>query len=354
MAAVDNQVKSEWSTKYYATAETLKSVLAEYGVAVIPNVLDAKECAHMENGMWNYLETVSREWKTPMKRSDSKTWTQMTELFPLHSMLLKQFGIGHTQMSWDLRQNPKVIKPFSTLWSVESSDLLCSFDGASFLMPPEVTGKGWSQGSFWWHTDQSYTRNQFECVQSWVTAFDVKEGDATLAVLEKSHKYHGEFAKQFDIRDTSDWFKLTTDEHLQWYQKKGCSPVHIHCPAGSMVFWDSRTIHCGTNAVKGRVLNRRAFRCIAYICMTRRQDCTEANLKKRIEAFNNMRTTNHWPHKPKLNPTTPRLYDKTLQKMTPLPKPKLTALGYRLVGFHTVPLDAKKSMEEKNEARVSG
>ena len=54
---------------------------------------------------------------------------------------------------------------------------------------PEETNRGWHR-STWYHTDQSYLRPDFECVQDWVTAYDVDEGDATLAFMEKSNIYH--------------------------------------------------------------------------------------------------------------------------------------------------------------------
>jgi hypothetical protein len=328
------------SRKYWTTIDKLKATLEQYGVAILPSVLDAKECAAMIDGMWNYLEHVSARLKpSPISRNDPTTWKQMQHLYPLHWMLLKQFGIGHTQMSWNLRQNPKVMAPFAKLWSVEQKDLLTSFDGASFHMPPEVTGAGWNRnGHSWWHTDQNYKRNGFECVQSWVTAVDTSEGDATLAVLEGSHKYHAEFNQQFGVTERKDfkpidWYKLSNDEEVQWYQiTKNCRPVYIRCPAGSMVFWDSRTIHYGREAVKGRTTTDH-IRCIAYLCMTPRSLCSESMLTKRMKAFEDLRTTSHWPHKMKLNPTKPRTYGKPLQEIVPIVAPTLSAVGRRLVGY---------------------
>ena len=106
-------------------------------------------------------------------------------------------------------------------------------------MPQERTGCGWYRDNNWLHTDQSYQRNGFECLQSWVTSFDVNKGDATLTFLEGSNRYHGDFAKRFGS-NPGDWNKLANNDEVNFYiQEKGC----IRCPAGSMVFWDSRTIH---------------------------------------------------------------------------------------------------------------
>jgi hypothetical protein len=91
---------------------------------------------------------------------------------------------------------------FAALWGCSAHDLLVSFDAASFHFPPEVPGVGWEDPvSHDLHTDQSFTRNDFECIQAWVTANHVDTGDATLALLEGSHLYHGDFAAHFGITD---------------------------------------------------------------------------------------------------------------------------------------------------------
>jgi hypothetical protein len=50
--------------KYRATKETLKTTLGEFGVAIIPDILTEAECVEMVNGMWNYLEHITKEWET--------------------------------------------------------------------------------------------------------------------------------------------------------------------------------------------------------------------------------------------------------------------------------------------------
>jgi ectoine hydroxylase-related dioxygenase (phytanoyl-CoA dioxygenase family) len=322
------------------TPEKLRATLEQYGVAIIHGVIDSKECQHMLNGMWDYLEHASQKWKKPIQRTDKSTWGEMRNLWPIHTMLIKQFGIGQTQMNWDLRQNPKVADIFAQLWNVKTQDLLTSFDGASFHMPPETVGRGFQNvKNSWWHTDQSLRRNDFECVQSWITALETGEGDATLAVLEGSHKLHAAFAQEFqkDQKDkkwpSDNWHKLTQDQ-LAWYQAR-CQARYITCPAGAMVFWDSRSIHYARQHMKGRAAADR-LRCIAYMCMAPRKLATPAILKKRIAAFENGRTTSHWPHRFfKLNPTQPRTYGKSVLEIPDLPLPQLTSLGRRLVGYDT-------------------
>src|SRR5438045_4783146 len=128
--------------KYVTTKEKLKETLETYGVAIIPGVLTDSECEEMKKNMWDYLENLTQHFEVPIKRDDETTWGQYSQLYLLHSMLLQRFGIGHSKLLWDLRQNEKIIDVFATLWNTNAEDLLVSFDGASFHFPPEKTGKG--------------------------------------------------------------------------------------------------------------------------------------------------------------------------------------------------------------------
>jgi len=316
--------------KYITDIDSMKNTIERYGVAIIPNVLNDDEIKQMNDGMWDYLEYVSQKFDKPILRANRKSWINYLKMFPKHSMLLQQFGVGHTQYIWDLRQNENIVEIFSRLWDVPKEDLLVSFDGASFHFPPEDTNRGWYRQT-WYHTDQSYLRPEFECVQSWITGLDVEEGDATLAFMEGSNKYHDEFRQKFGITDRSDWFRLEESEQKAFYDEKGCIDKKIHCPAGSMVFWDSRTIHCGTEPMKTR--KNKNLRNVAYICMTPRNRASESMLNKKRKAFKDLRMTSHWPHKPKLFPKNPRTYGNPLPNITEVKEPKLTDLGYRLAGF---------------------
>jgi ectoine hydroxylase-related dioxygenase (phytanoyl-CoA dioxygenase family) len=316
--------------KYITTPEKLRETLDQYGVAIIPSVLDKEECLEMQNGMWNTLEHWTQNWEQPIKCDNAVSWRDIRNLFPLHSMLIHHHGLAYAQFIWNLRQNKKCIEPFANLWGCAPEDLLVSFDGASFHMPPEITNIGWHRKT-WYHCDQSYTRNGFECVQSWVTGFDVNEGDATLAFYEQSHKYQAQFAQHFNISEKNNWYRLESPEQIKFYTDYGCLERHIKCPRGSMVFWDSRTIHCGVEAQKGRP--RHNFRCVVYLCYMPRQLCTQAELKKKQKAFEDMRMTSHWPCKVKLFPKTPRTYGAELKEVVAIDKPVLNELGLKLAGF---------------------
>ena len=155
----------------------------------------------------------------------------------------------------------------------------------SFHIPPEITGFGWANKTdkLWLHTDQSYLRNDFECVQGWINAYDTNEGDATLVVLEGSHKYHSDFAKEFEETSPDDWF-LLNQEQIKWYiDGKKCVKKMIKCPAGSLVLWDSRTIHCAKEPDTKRYQPN--YRCVVYLCYTPRSFASIGMLNTKINAW---------------------------------------------------------------------
>ena len=153
-------------------------------------------------------------------------------------------------------------------------------------------------------------------------------------VYEGSHKFHREFNEHFQINNRDDWYKLRTDEEEQFFVDMGCVARKIICPPGSLVLWDSRTIHCGSNPNKGR--HRHNIRQVIYVCCTPKDLINSSDLSKKTQYFHNLRTTNHWPHKPKSFPIFPRVYGKNdiLPLIVPIDPPVLTDLGLSLAGLN--------------------
>ena len=123
-------------SKYFTTLENLKQTLDTYGVAIIPAVLNNEECDNMVSGIWDFFEHITQKWPTPINRANEKTWTEFYKLYPIHSMLVQYWNVGHAQVSWDIRQNPKVVEVFAKLYNCSIEEMLVSFDGLSFNLPP--------------------------------------------------------------------------------------------------------------------------------------------------------------------------------------------------------------------------
>jgi hypothetical protein len=61
--------------------------------------------------------------------------------------------------------------------------------------------------------------------------------------------------------------------------------------------------------------------------------CSKPNLKKKQKAFNELRTTTHYPCNIKLFPKQPHSYGGEMPIITPIEKPILCNLGKSLAGF---------------------
>ena len=49
------QITYEYN-KYITTIDNLTTTLNNFGVAIIPNILNKTECNNMKDEMWNYLK----------------------------------------------------------------------------------------------------------------------------------------------------------------------------------------------------------------------------------------------------------------------------------------------------------
>jgi hypothetical protein len=317
---------------YNCTTKNLTQTLNTYGVAVIPNILNNKECEENIKSLWKELNILTSNMDFPLKMNDKNTWKTLYELYPLHSMLIQHFGIGHLQTSWNIRQNKKISKIFSQIHKSKQDELLVSFDGLSLHLPPEDTKKGWYRGTQWFHTDQSSEHNEL-CIQGMITLYDVNDNDATLAILEGSHKYHKSFFQSKNDIVKEDWYKLNKDQNeMQYFLNKGCQPFCIKATKGSLILWNSKTFHQGIEPQKGR--EQKNTRLVIYVCMTPKSWATESIIKKKQKALEELRTTSHWPHRPKLFPLKPQTYGKALPNVKILPKPVLNDHGKSLVGIN--------------------
>ncbi len=319
----------KYTTDHYCPLAEVKDKLARDGVAVVRNALTPDELTQARQLKWKMLSELS---SGTMKESDPKTWDFLFKLYPLHSMLIQHWGVGHSELAWHIRQAPGVADVFARVWDSEPEDLITSFDGLSVHLPPETTGRGWYRGSNWLHADQAPARPGLECVQGLVNLYDVRPGDATLKVIRGSHKYRAEYAAKFGKQaETDDWDKVNDTELVWFMQQPGCKEDNVLANAGDLVLWDSRALHCGLEAVPCR--QQPNYRTVVYVCMLPRSTATPKAMQKRLDAFKNLRTTTHWPNKAKLFPKTPRTYGGALPQVGKLTAPTISAHGRRLIGF---------------------
>jgi len=308
----------------------VKERLENYGVCYIPNILTDEERIEMISGTWDFFEHLTQNDDVPIRRENSETWKYITSCTPINDMLFHYWNAGHSQHSWNIRQNPNVVSVFAELWNCAINDLLVSFDGFGFLLPPENTNEGWQGNTERYHLDQSLYRTHFDGVQGFVTAYDIDDGDATLAFLEGSNNYMNEFIEKFGIISETDWVPFEK-EHIDFFKSK-CLETRMKCPSKSLVLWDSRTVHCGSKPLKNRSNNN--TRCISYVSYSPKNRITDQKLKEKIIAFEALYTSNHYAHNPIYFPTLPNGHDGTTDEyVVPINPPILTNLGRSLVGY---------------------
>jgi hypothetical protein len=310
--------------------DTFIESLEENGYVVIPGILSDKECNDNIKLVWKWLENLG----TGIKQNDPQTWKGIKWPTNIHG-IIQHHKIGHTDFAWNVRTHPNVHKVFSKLWNTDK--LLVSVDGVCIMKPPELSGY-WNRDNIWFHTDQSYRDSKRKCIQGLVTLEEMSSEDGTLKVLLGSHKYHQEFVKYKKEQDSdwkadaANWYKLQKAE-LDWYLKQDdIKEVRINAPKGSLVLWDSRTIHQNSPPLKERKNPR--WRYVIYSCMLPATNIKPTDMAKKLKALKELRMTTHWPYPVYLFPEKPRTYGKVLPTLNIVKElPNLTPLGRKLAGI---------------------
>ena len=110
------------SEKYYTDIDDILNKINEYGVAIIPNVLNTEECDNNFNKMCEYFNYITQNWDIPLNIKNPKTYRQFWNLFPMHSMLIQHWNAGHSQYVWDIRQNEEIINIFAKIWDCKKEN----------------------------------------------------------------------------------------------------------------------------------------------------------------------------------------------------------------------------------------
>ncbi|KAJ3127454.1 hypothetical protein HK098_006336 [Nowakowskiella sp. JEL0407] len=301
---------------YTTSADEAMESLKITGIATIPNIIPKSECEFLKSEIYRHLNIMSQG---EFDINDRSTWPKFIEIFePYQSMMLQNFGIGHVQPLWDIRQTPSVVNAFAKLWNTSPENLITSFEGLSVYLPiPDLP-----LHESWFHIDQHPSKRGFQCFQGQIPLFDVKEEDATLSILEKSHLYTDDYLDQADNLENCEYVLI---EDLAYYKNRGCEETYVEAEAGSLILWDSRLVHEGAIPLRDGIDR---FRMVVFVCMMPR-DLTDADkLEERIDAFKSLDVTNH------AAVSISRIPGKSIKNQVRIPEiPELSEQGRRLVGF---------------------
>lgn len=112
---------------------------------------------------------------------------------------------------------------------------------------------------------------------------------------------------------------------------------HIKAPRGSLILWDSRTVHWNQHASKNRPYNDNPkVRMVGYLCYVPKNRSTKEGMILRREAFEKGVSTGHNPTFPELKYTKDHIHQDFMQYIEDTayvqPKIALTSIGESLLG----------------------
>jgi hypothetical protein len=302
--------------------------LRQNGYVVIENILPNQQCDLYINLIWDWLEGINSK----ISRHDHNTWTNKN--WPENVKgIFQHYGVGHAQVMWDIRSEPSVIDTFKKIWSTDQ--LIVSFDGLNVMRPPKYNSKSITSYKYnmWWHTDQSFNKEGAHCIQGLVNLEESGREDGSFMVLKGSHNFHQLLHKTFNSKAKGDWYMLSKDEITWMKEQVGVEEVKVTAPKGAMVLWDSRTIHCNAPPIVQEI-DKPKFRYACYVCMTPRSFISKLQLDRKIKAFNELRTTNHWPHQIKVNAIKPHSFGKEVVNPNyKIKEPTLSERAKKLCGI---------------------
>jgi ectoine hydroxylase-related dioxygenase (phytanoyl-CoA dioxygenase family) len=284
--------------------------LESEGYVVIKECGTAAEIEQARSLLWDSLEAT-----TPAIRDNIASWDRWRldkRGFSMHGSVTQGKG------AWMLRALPKVKAAFASIWKAD--DLICSMDLMLIWRPwwqegtasastsassAGSTSQKWRPKTEGLHLDQNPTRKlDFACVQGMLPLYDVTDTTGGLEVVPKSH-----LVKEKELllakcggdamRALGDFVKFPPG-----YYAPGDS-VLLTAKAGDLILWDSRTAHggkvgSGRHPNDGEAESMELARLSLPICMTPRTFASDAVLRARRLMFEEGKTTNHWPHEPRV------------------------------------------------------
>lgn len=267
------------TTDFFQQKETPSIIqsLERDGYVVIPNVLTPEEVERATE--------MFHSWRKSVPNLENQS----------HG-IYKHHEVGHQRHAWYIRTRPKVKQQFVDIWkhygAEEPDDMIVSYDGSCYI-EPECNKKD----NHWTHTDQGSPSggeiDELKCIQGFVALTSNEQ--RTFVCYEGSHKVHAKYFKYKGLKTSSNWNIIDKEvvDGLQDFKRV------LKVEAGSLVLWDSRTFHNNQYGPQGN----NEERLVQYVCMLPRshENNKESNQKKRINYFEERRTTTHWPCPVKVN-----------------------------------------------------
>jgi len=234
--------------------ERLREVMKEHGVVLVTEVLSNQECRAFEE-LWlqDLLQVLpaNSEAAQALRQEGVKAWrSEWGDIVGKRGSASRR-GLPHGSFAWTARLHPEVKKLFADLFEVESGSLIVGLDNPFWSAADACGRKGNEE---WLHTDQNHqTGLTWRCFQGLLYVWpSTSEAASTTVVWPGSHRdvydrmMSDGHAKQKGKSVFGQSVKLNRLEHERGLLPEAIAGSRrVPCPAGSMLFWDSRTVHQG-------------------------------------------------------------------------------------------------------------
>ncbi len=286
----------------YAKVLKARDDLLTNGYAVVPSLISQERVDEYKSMMWDTLESMSGQYDDfQFKREYDNYSTYKADHIPMHKHgILECYKINHCQAAREARKDERILKFFVALYG--NTQLVCSLDRITFKFP----GRPYRSQGDWPHIDQNPRKLGRRCIQAYLNITGTtNEKEPGIRFYDKSHEAFEKFGKPHRGKFDGDWFKLDDEmKHTipREYNLKLVKPLN---PPGSLVLWDSRTIHSpddGTDFKNGR--------CVFYMSyLPYQSDTFDAKQElMKSTAFTSMRATPHVPFPQTMFPKSGRTY----------------------------------------------
>jgi len=245
-----------------APSSHLREIFAQHGCVLVTEVLDEVQCERLER-LWllDLLDTVDNtvpvtgfvaETLQRVKECGASAWPSAWK-GPLGTKgCASQRGLPHGRFAWEARLHPEVRRVFAKLFDEE--DLCVGLD-VVFWAASDSEGPA-AEDKQWLHVDQNYCSGLTHlCAQGVLYVWpSTVEHASTTAVWPGSHLdiYQQLMQDQHSFEKGKKSSQSVRINDLQNYTvreqlvaKGVASTRRVPCPRGSLLLWDSRTVHQG-------------------------------------------------------------------------------------------------------------
>lgn len=305
--------------------------LQEKGYAVVPGIFTADQCTEALDKFWQVLTTASGgRIQRPRSAAD---WAKFKKggNWPseMHGILANGEW-AHLPMVRSMRtENPRACYVFMRLYGCQVHELKQANDRVNFQAPAEWMPHSLKkvpkaqlgiEDASWLHCDQALLKTGRHCIQGLLTLTPATQpGDASLELLPYSHLLHPHLESLIGRELTpsqakENWLKFSDEEKqrmnrvIRFVGDDNSEHalfdrfISVEAAAGSLVLWDSRTLHQG-GSIRAHAgaprLDPTRPRFVVYICMQPIwggvENLADKQRKKMQTSFEKRRATSHWP-----------------------------------------------------------